>query len=170
MPKFRWSSRRAAKARGCITAADTKHDTYGIKLEGIRASLKHVDYLLPSYEEAAYLTGETDLPGISEALMAAGAKTVVIKLGARGCYLRTDRAAGVIEGFEAAAVDTTGAGDNFVAGFLTGLLGGWDAERCCRFANAVGAVSVTAVGSTAAVKSMAQVMDYMGHSRTRAGT
>ncbi len=154
----------AARARGCTTAADTKHDTYGTGLKGIRDALRQVDYLLPSYEEARDLTGETDPARMSEALLDSGAGCVVVKLGDRGCYLRTRRAASLIGGFAAEVVDTTGAGDNFVAGFLTGVLRGWDPERCCRFANAVGAVSVTEVGSTSAVKSMDQVIEYMERS------
>ncbi len=153
-----------ARARGCATAADTKHDTYGTGLKGIRDALRYVDYLLPSYEEARDLSGESDPASMAEALLDTGAGCVVVKLGARGCYLRTRRASRLIDGFAAEVVDTTGAGDNFVAGFLTGVLRGWDPERCCRFANAAGAVSVTGVGATAAVKSMDQVIEYMERS------
>jgi len=50
-------------------------------------------------------------------------------------------------GFEVKAVDTTGSGDVFRAGFIYGLLQGWDAGRTLRFANAAAAVSCTRIGA-----------------------
>ena len=50
-------------------------------------------------------------------------------------------------GFEVHAVDTTGSGDVFRAGFIYGLLRGWEAERTLRFANAAAAVSCTRIGA-----------------------
>ena len=49
-------------------------------------------------------------------------------------------------------VDTTGAGDCFFAGLLTGLLRGLDAERAGRLAAAAGACCVTGYGATAGVR------------------
>ena len=45
-------------------------------------------------------------------------------------------------------VDTLGAGDAFVAGFLAGIVNGWELEKACRFANAVGACCVSAEGAS----------------------
>jgi sugar/nucleoside kinase (ribokinase family) len=53
-------------------------------------------------------------------------------------------------------VDTLGAGDTWTAGFLCGLLRGWDLERVARFANAVGACCVQALGATTGVRSFAE--------------
>ena len=50
-------------------------------------------------------------------------------------------------GFEVHAVDTTGSGDIFRAGFIFGLLQGWEAARALRFANAAAAVSCTRIGA-----------------------
>jgi 5-dehydro-2-deoxygluconokinase len=54
-------------------------------------------------------------------------------------------------------VDTLGAGDSFVAGFLAATLKGWSVERACRFANAVGACCVSASG-TAGIRPFDEVV------------
>ncbi len=149
-----------AKRRGVVTSVDTKYDTYKIGFAGIRGMLRHTDYFLPSYDEAAHISGEKDVARIAEAFMDAGVLNVVIKLGGDGCYLRTAERVLMIPPVKAEVVDTTGAGDNFVAGFLTGLSNGWDVEKCGRFANAVGSLATTKVGAVTAVQSMAQVLEY----------
>jgi sugar/nucleoside kinase (ribokinase family) len=55
-------------------------------------------------------------------------------------------------------VDTLGAGDAWVAGFLAGLLAGWPLEKTARVANAVGACCVEAVGATTGVRSLAETL------------
>lgn len=57
-------------------------------------------------------------------------------------------------------VDTTGAGDNFVAGFLTGIRQGMDIAEATRYGSAVAAISIQAMGSSGAVKSPEQVEEY----------
>jgi len=58
-------------------------------------------------------------------------------------------------------VDTTGAGDSFVAAFLYAKTRGWDAERCARFANAAGSITVEQIGANGAIRSAAQVLERM---------
>jgi len=53
--------------------------------------------------------------------------------------------------FNVKVVDTTGAGDAFDAGFLAGIIGGWDVEKAARFANGVGALSTMKVGARSAL-------------------
>ena len=94
---------------------------------------------------------------------------MVIKLGARGCYVKP--AAG--EGFyspalSTEAVDTTGAGDAFVAGFLAGVLRGQDLPACARLACAVAALNIRKVGATAGMPSMEEALSFM-KSQGRAG-
>jgi sugar/nucleoside kinase (ribokinase family) len=149
-----------AKRCGAITSADTKHDVLGIGFAGVAGMLKHTDYFLPSRDEAAHMTGERDVARMASALLDAGARNVLIKLGADGCYLRTADRALAVPPVWADVVDTTGAGDNFVAGFLTGISRGWEIERCARYANAVGSLSTTAVGSVTAVRNMEQVLAH----------
>lgn len=152
---------KEARENHVITAADMKQDTYKLGFDGIRKVLEFTDFFLPSYDEAAYLTNETDPVKMAEILLDTGAKTIVIKLGEKGCYIKTKHENYMIDPFKTEAVDTTGAGDNFVAGFLTGVIRGWDLKKCGRFANAVGSLSVQKVGATTAVENIEQVLDYI---------
>ena len=57
------------------------------------------------------------------------------------------------------AVDTTGSGDVFRAGFIYGLLHGWPIERMLRMANAAAAVACTRVGAMASIPTLDEVLD-----------
>ena len=59
------------------------------------------------------------------------------------------------------AVDALGAGDAWAAGFLCGLTQGWGLEKTTRFANAVGACSVQALGATTGIRSMQDTLAMM---------
>ena len=74
-------------------------------------------------------------------------RKVAVTLGADGAYAASDGFAGFVPAPRVNAVDGTGAGDAFAAGLLYGELAGWPFERSVRFANAVGAVSTTALGA-----------------------
>ena len=152
---------KKAREQGVITASDTKDDNYHVGWKGIKDSLKYIDYFLPSYVEASYLSEETEPGRIADFFMNAGVKNLIIKMGAQGCYLRSAGREEIVPTFEAEVIDTTGAGDNFVAGFLHALLYGWDILECCKFANAVAAISTTKIGAVTAVESEIQVKEYM---------
>ena len=59
--------------------------------------------------------------------------------------------------FEVEAVDTTGAGDVFRAGFIYALLRGWPTGDILRFANAAAAVSCTRLGALGGIPSLDEV-------------
>jgi sugar/nucleoside kinase (ribokinase family) len=156
---------KEAETHNVITAADVSHDISKLGLEGIRGILKYTDFFIPSLTEARYLTNEDDPDKIADVFIQCGVKTVVIKLGNRGCYLKNLKESCLLPAWNAKTIDTTGAGDNFVAGFLTGISEGWDLKKCGLFANAVGALSTQEVGANSAVRNMNQVMDFMSSSK-----
>jgi sugar/nucleoside kinase (ribokinase family) len=119
----------------------------------LKALLPHVDYFVPSLDEAAALTGESSPRAIIRSCRDAGARGVVgVKMGARGCMLSfNDREEHIPPVRVKRVVDATGAGDAFVAGFLAGILKGFDPFAAARVANAVAASCVTAVGASTAI-------------------
>ncbi|MBQ3423623.1 MAG: carbohydrate kinase family protein [Clostridia bacterium] len=130
--------------------------------EGLSALLSRVDYALPSRIEAEAMVGPASTPGeLVRRLRALGATNCIIKLGHEGCYVAADGFEGPVPPCPADCVDTTGAGDSFVAGFLYARTRGWEIERCARFANAVGAITVEHVGANGAIHSPEQVLDRM---------
>ena len=150
-----------AREAGAATSLDVSGDTSGVREALLRHVLPHVDYFLPNESEASGLTG-LDVPEeMSKAFLDAGAGTAVIKMGARGCLIRTPDQCLTVPARKVEVVDTTGAGDCFVAGFLAAVLQGWDVERCARLACAVAASCVSKMGANEGVRTLEETLRIM---------
>ena len=101
--------------------------------------------LFPSEEEAAVLAGSSD-PETQCIRLAKHYPLVVIKRGASGAEAAQGEHRWRIEAAKAEPVDTTGAGDAFVAGFIAALLSGADIPVALGGAAAAGAIASTIVG------------------------
>lgn len=107
-----------------------------------------VDLVFLNEEEARHLTGLSGEESVDAIAERAGVKTVVVKLGKRGSIVRDGDQTFRIQAQLVQALDTTGAGDAYAGGFLTGLARGWDVQRCGNLASAVAAMTVAQVGAT----------------------
>ena len=143
-----------AKQRGITTAFDTVWDAKGNWMRLVAPCLPYIDVMLPSLAEAQMITGKQSPPDVAAVFLDKGVRIVGLKMGEEGSYVRTAAEEYWVPPFAVEAVDATGAGDAYVAGFLAGLVMGWDLYRTARFANAVGALCVTAVGATTGVRSL----------------
>lgn len=152
-----------AKAQEMIICADMIKPRLGEKLDDISEALSYVDYFFPNCEEAELMTGEAELEAIAQKFLDCGVKHVVIKTGKRGCYLATadGKRIGIPAVKGVKAIDTIGAGDNFVSGFISAILEGQDLVSCARFANATASVSVESIGATTGVTSREQVEERL---------
>ena len=110
-------------------------------------ALPYCDLVTPGLPEAAAITGQREPAHAARRLRELGAHVAAVTLGADGCYVSGADFDGHVPACVVDAVDGTGAGDAFAAGFLYGRLAGWPLERCARFANAAGALATTAVGA-----------------------
>ncbi|MHC4116442.1 MAG: carbohydrate kinase family protein [Planctomycetota bacterium] len=147
-----------ARKMGVTTSLDTAWDAEGRWMELLEPCLAHVDLFMPSIEEAQMLSGKKDPEKIAEFFLDYGIGTVLLKLGADGCYIRTADQEFVTAAFKVEKiVDTLGAGDCHAAGFLAATVNGWDLRRACSFANAVGAACVTDRG-TSGIRAMEQTV------------
>ncbi|MEA3421800.1 MAG: carbohydrate kinase family protein, partial [Acidobacteriota bacterium] len=105
---------------------------------------------------------------ITSFLLKYGIKIVGLKMGKKGCFLCKQGEKGTyIPAFPVKAVDTTGAGDAWVAGFLTGFIKGWPLEKIGSFANGVGALSTLSFGAVGGVKSIEETLKFMCHCEER---
>ena len=139
---------------GCQTALDAAGDGGG--MHPLDRMLPHLDVYVPSHAEAAHQTGETDPQRIIRTYRGCGATGLLgVKLGAEGALLSPEKDQ-FLEVSSVAPpgeiVDTTGAGDCFYAGLLTGLLHGMEVAEAGRLAAAAGACCVTGLGATAGVR------------------
>lgn len=105
--------------------------------------------MMPNSLELEIMTGESDIPEAAQLLIGMGVKIVAVKLGAKGCYVTNGQEKRIIQPFKVRAVDTTGAGDAFNAGFLYGLLNDQPLFECGRLGNFVASRSVMKMGGRA---------------------
>ncbi|MDO5136306.1 MAG: carbohydrate kinase family protein [Eubacteriales bacterium] len=153
---------KRAKEQGCTLCADMTRCKNGERLPDIQEAIQYLDYLFPNYEEARAVTGKEDLDEAADAFLACGVSCIVIKTGAKGCLIKTRETRLVIPACPGTScIDTTGAGDNFAAGFLYALSENMSLEDCGRFANGAASLAVETVGACTGVRSLSQVLERM---------
>jgi sugar/nucleoside kinase (ribokinase family) len=120
----------AARSAGVSTSLDTNWDP-SRRWAGphLSAAIGQAGLLLPNEAEAIRLAGADDLDAAVGALVAAGPRVVVVKLGERGALCADGPARYRVSLPPVTPADTTGAGDCFNAGFLAGWLGGLPLEE-----------------------------------------
>ena len=134
-----------AKSFGCLTSLDTDWDIYGNWMRLLEGALPKIDYLLTNEEEAVELTGKKDPQEAARALLAYGPRAVAVKRGELGAMLATTNGVSEFPAYRVEVLDTTCAGDAFVAGFLLGVGSGRPLEESMRLGNAAGALCTTQV-------------------------
>jgi sulfofructose kinase len=118
--------------------------------------LRTTDAVILAREFACALTGTADAAAAVAALAeTTGAPLVAVTLGADGVIARAEGTTLHVAGFPVRAVDTTGAGDVFRAGFIHGLLSAWSLERTLAFANAAAALKCTIAGGRPGIPTIA---------------
>lgn len=117
--------------------------------------------VLPSGAEAELLAGISGPEQACRALLERGPQVVALKRGARGCAIFTRDEEVEVPAFPVAAVDPTGAGDCFDAGFVAGLLEGLPLEQVGRLANACGALGATVKGPMEGAFRRQKVEEFM---------
>jgi len=136
-----------AKRYGLSVSFDPNADPAQEWKEDIWQVLETTDILFVNESEARRLAKCHD---VTEVLKTLGQTVpcVVIKLGPKGAVARRGRETAFAPGFEVTAIDTTGAGDSFAAGFIHAYLESMSLKTCLEFGNACGALSATKVGGT----------------------
>ena len=152
----------AAQAAGQTVFADTKLPNFRtLTLADLRDSLPLIDTITPNEDEARFYSGREEPEAMADVFLGYGVKNVIIKLGGRGCFFKNAQETVALPSCSICAVDATGAGDNFAAGYAAELLRGASHAQALRFANACGAICTTAVGAGTALKSREQVLGFL---------
>ena len=154
-----------AKRHGCLVSTDPNWRPHlwenpAEAAPMLRTLVAQCDVVKISDDELAPLTGVADPEAGAAQLRALGCPLVVVTLGERGCYVESATAREWLPGERVEVVDTTGAGDGFVAGLLATLAPSFASGRtpadltrdeirnACRRGNEVGAAVVTKLGAT----------------------
>ncbi|UTF53385.1 carbohydrate kinase family protein [Natronosalvus rutilus] len=162
-----------AQVLGCTTSFDPNHrpelwaDRETFERIGRRA-LAHTDVCKATVEELELLgcAGETP-EAVARDALDCGPHTVFLTRGSEGAMVVTDTTASMPEavfehpGFEADVVDTTGAGDAFVAGLVASLREGRGLEETLAFASAVAAQTTTEPGAMTALPTRDDVQEWL---------
>lgn len=158
---------RAARAAGVQVILDPSPAPQQLPAE----LLQFVDVLTPNETEASLLMGRRpaeisvdEARAIAGALQLRGARQVIIKLGANGCLLLEGGTATHIQAPPVAALDATGAGDNFNAAFAVACAEGAARVDACEFAVHAAAIAVTRMGGQASVPTRAELDSYLRRS------
>ena len=145
---------------GCSTSLDPGFDPAEQWDGGLREVLQHVDLFFPNEIELARITGQSDAESALRAL-ANGRTRTVAKLGRDGCMTSDGGETLCVPAFSVEAVDTTGAGDSFNAGYLHGYLRGLSTAECLRYGAACGALSTRGLGGTTTQPSLQELEEFL---------
>jgi sugar/nucleoside kinase (ribokinase family) len=136
---------QALRRRGRIVSLDFGYDLNLAKDRHLPLLIAEADFLLINEDEARLYSKRRSL-ALAESFWKEHARNTVIKLGSRGSRWISPRWIVEEPAPRVRALDTTGAGDAFNAGFFAGVLSGLSARRALRLGNTVGARSTGAVG------------------------
>jgi ribokinase len=130
--------------------------------------LSLVDILVPNEHEifqiSEFHSSYVEVEEAASAMIAQGVGAVVTTLGSNGVSIVDDGKNEVLlPSFEVEVLDTTAAGDSFVAALAVGLAEGQSLDTACYFANAVGALTVTKMGAQPSLPTRAEVNEFLNH-------
>ena len=137
-----------ARTAGASTSIDPNWDPSEEWQANLVKTLPVTDVFLPNLAEARLITGLADPVDAARQLTSASGGTVAVKLGADGGLACQGELVEQVSALPDAPVDSTGAGDNFNAGFLVGQLHGYSLRDSVGLAAACGSLSTRGYGGT----------------------
>jgi sugar/nucleoside kinase (ribokinase family) len=135
-------------------------------LEVVAPTLPYVDYFMPGLDEARMICRLHDRKDVIRFFLDRGVKHTVFKMGHDGSSVAWRGGNGEIEevrvpAFVANVVDSTGCGDAYCAGFIVGLLHGWELVECAKFGTAAAGLVISGLGSDAGIVDFATTLAFM---------
>jgi 2-dehydro-3-deoxygluconokinase len=120
------------------------------------------DMVLPGVAEGLILTGSDDPDGIADFYLNLGVKAVIIKVGDKGAFVKTQEEAYTVPGFKVKkVVDTVGAGDGFAVGIVSGLMEKLPLREAVRRGNAIGSMQVMVPGDNEGLPNREKLQQYL---------
>lgn len=136
---------KRARSLGTLTAMDATWPPDGIWLPKLEKALPYTDIFIPSDYEAKELTGESDPEKVVDFLHKCGVRIAGVKLGKKGAFVEG-------EYFPAyrcdKVIDTTGAGDSFMSGFVSGIVLGRSVHDATLLGSATSNACIRKIGAT----------------------
>jgi len=149
-------SARWAKEEGMVTVVDLD------KVEPLTSELiKEIDFVITSSRFPTLFTGISDLEMALVGMQRQTSGFVCATLGHEGAIAFVDGEILHAKGSEINAVDTTGAGDVFHAGFIYGLLQNWEVGEILRFANSSAALKCRELGGRRGIPTLEEIQSLL---------
>ncbi|MBR2826200.1 MAG: carbohydrate kinase family protein [Erysipelotrichaceae bacterium] len=139
---------KRAHELGLTTSLDASYDRKGNWMKNIETALHNCDIFIPSYQEARIYAGSDDVDDIMKFFSKYPLKVLSIKLGEKGVAVTDFRDKYHVDTLlEGEVVDTTGAGDAFIAGFVAAWLRGYDLYSSAVLGSAQSAAILKCIGA-----------------------
>lgn len=133
----------------------------------IQPLLPYIDYFMPSLDEARMMTKLQDRQKVIDYFLDRGVAHTVFKMGANGSIIASKQIGELrLPAYRVPVVDTTGCGDAYCAGFIVGLLKGWNLEEAGRLGTAASALVATGLGSDAGIVNLDETIAFMNSAET----
>ena len=139
-----------AKENECITTWDLIGATEST-IDIVKPLLPHIDYFMPSIEEASIMCGLDNPNDIAKYYLDNGVTNCVLTMGGEGSLFVNKDETIKTPAFDINVVDTTGCGDAFDAGMITSLINNFDLEKSLKFATTTSGLVATGLGSDAGI-------------------
>ncbi|MEO1996354.1 MAG: carbohydrate kinase family protein [Planctomycetaceae bacterium] len=150
-----------ARQHGVITVLDVVLSGSGDYRDRLAPVLPWTSVFVPNSDEAQVLTGLADPLDQATALHKAGAERVIVTSGGDGLVVVDADRRLQVDAYPVEAIDSTGGGDGFVAGYIRGLLDQLDVETCLRYGAAMGAHCVRQIGATSGAPRADQLREFV---------
>ncbi|GAA2589661.1 carbohydrate kinase family protein [Actinomadura fulvescens] len=147
----------AARSAGTVVTMDLL-STMPDLITGARSFLPYVDYFLPNEEQALTMAGTDDVVRAARKLAGEGPRAVLVTLGEHGSLIASPEGVERLPALAVDVVDTTGCGDAYCAGFITGLQHGKDLLEAARWGTAAAATVAQGLGSDACLTDLDGVL------------
>ena len=157
---------KRARAVGTTVSLDLIAIARPDLLPVIEPALPHVDYFMPGLDEARMICGRHERSEVIRFFLDKGVGCTVFKMGGEGSSIARQNGAGGVDeirlpAFDVPVIDSTGCGDAYCAGFIVGLLRGWDHERAGRLGTAAAGLVIQGLGSDAGIVDLDQTIAFM---------
>ena len=152
---------KRVKELGVTTTMDFLMSPRPDAQEVLAPSLPYVDYLMPNIEEAGWLVGTEDRAEIIKWIHSQGVGCSILTMGGQGVSVAERGKEEIrLPAYDVKVLDSTGCGDAFTSGFISGLLSGFDVATAAERGLACGSLVATGLGSDSGIVDMAQVEEF----------
>lgn len=149
-----------AKSQGASTVLNICWDAQALGLPYLQPALDETDYFVLSYDEGHQLTGHNAVEQIVAELDSHTQGMVLLTLGSDGCCFSSAGTLYRIAAVPVEAIDCTGAGDSFVAGFIAGIVSGQSIYDSVSLACQVASFAVTGSGAYPRIPPLEEIMHH----------